>query len=140
MALLHSFFGLGGTIAPFVSTPFVQHFPHRPYLLYALNLGVAVITLAITLIVFRGETEEQLTGRVEGVEREPLNDQPIALADVANNPCAAHGSPATNEASEGPNVLLSSAKKLKIILSMPSVYVFSFYSFLYVSVTWGISS
>ena len=132
MSLLHAFFGLGGTIAPFISTPFVQHFPTKPYLLYAINLAVAMITLGIEVFVFRGMTEEQLTGRKDesadliATTAAPLGDHATEVQATMAYPSSPAGEPVT------PATLASSAQKMKRILSNPAVYIFVFHAFLYV--------
>jgi hypothetical protein len=134
MSLLHAFFGLGGTVAPFVATPFVQHFPTRPYLLYTINLAVALITLAIEVIVFRGRTEEQLTGRKDETENRLAATAAAPLGELAPDVQAAgvEQEPVLGEPVV-PATLVSSAHKMKRILTTPAVYVFTFHAFLYVS-------
>jgi len=133
MSLLHAFFGLGGTVAPFISTPFVQHFPNRPYLLYTINLAVALITLGIEVAVFKGMTEEQLTGRKDEIQ----NEIATAAAPLGELGTDVQAATVQHEAEDGgvatPATLVSSAQKMKRILSNPAVYVFTFHAFLYVS-------
>lgn len=140
MSLLHSFFGLGGTIAPFISTPFVQHHAQRPYLLYTLCLAVAVITLAVEIVVFRGQTEEQLTGRKDRSEAEKRASEagealPVPLPEVgATEARVASQSEARMESGE--EVVAASngsGAKMRTILTTPAAYVFVLHAFLYVS-------
>jgi len=140
MSLLHSFFGLGGTIAPFISTPFVQHHASRPYLLYTLCLAVAVITLAVEVVVFRGQTEEQLTGRKDRSEAEQRASDagealPVPLAEVGAAEARIDGLTATR--TEGGEEVVAtsngSGAKMRTILTSPAVYVFVLHAFLYVS-------
>ncbi|WVQ97850.1 hypothetical protein IAU59_004965 [Kwoniella sp. CBS 9459] len=63
MFLMHAMYGFGATISPFVSTAFVQHEPRRVYLYFAASLGLALLTVASLVIVFRGRTEDQVVGR-----------------------------------------------------------------------------
>jgi len=133
MSLLHAFFGLGGTIAPFISTPFVQQFPNRPYLLYTINLAVALITLAIEVVVFKGRTEEQLTGRKEDDRNLLAATATAPLGELATDVQAARIEQETAEEPVVQATLVSSAQKMKQILSNPAVYVFTFHAFLYVS-------
>jgi hypothetical protein len=132
MALLHSFFGLGGTVAPFISTPFVQHFPKKPYLLYTINLAVALLTLSVETAVFRGQTEEQLTGKPERMAEstESKTEAPMPLAEMGTAEAEVAHRGAESQVPSRP--LLSSSAKMKIILTTPAVYVFVLHAFLYV--------
>lgn len=131
MSLLHAFFGLGGTVAPFISTPFVQYYSRRPYLLYTINLAVAVLTLAVEVIVFRGQTEEQLVGKT-GTSTE--NGQPVLLplGEIVPPEAAEEGGRGVEEPSQSPRGLQSSGHKMRRIMTTPVVYVFMLYSLLYV--------
>ncbi|WVF70033.1 hypothetical protein IAT40_004820 [Kwoniella sp. CBS 6097] len=63
MFLMHAMYGFGATVSPFVATAFVQHEQKRVYLYFAASLGLALLTVASLVIVFRGRTEDQVVGR-----------------------------------------------------------------------------
>ena len=71
-------FGLGATIAPFLSTPFVQKLPNRAYLFFLVTLGVALITAAVLVLVFEMRTEAQIVGGVSEVKVE------LSTQDISN--------------------------------------------------------
>lgn len=129
MSLLHAFFGLGGTISPFISTPFVQRYSTQPNLLYTINLGVAVLTLAVEVFVFKGQTEEQLLGKAKAREESGVVALPLGELVPPETVPRPEGSQTEGNATR----LESSSSKMRRILSSPAVYVFIFYSFLYVS-------
>lgn len=62
---VQSCFGLGATIAPFISTAFAQHVPDRAYLYYLVAVGVALGTAVVLVLVFETRTEEQIVGHLD---------------------------------------------------------------------------
>jgi hypothetical protein len=62
LSLLHAFFGLGATIAPFISTQFVKHVS-KAYRYYTVAAAVAVFTALLLVLVFEGRTDDQVVGR-----------------------------------------------------------------------------
>ncbi|ORY26856.1 major facilitator superfamily domain-containing protein [Naematelia encephala] len=68
MFLMHAVYGLGATVSPLVSTEFVKRVP-RIYLYFTVSLGLAIITLVVLALVFRGRTEDQVVGVRPDVEK-----------------------------------------------------------------------
>jgi Na+/melibiose symporter-like transporter len=56
-------FSIGGTIAPFFATPFVERMGDRPYLYFYISMGVAIFAFGIMGLAFvRGGIEEIVQG------------------------------------------------------------------------------
>ncbi|ODN96385.1 hypothetical protein L198_04099 [Cryptococcus wingfieldii CBS 7118] len=120
MFLMHALYGFGATISPFVATAFVQHIPDRVYLYFTVSLGLAVLTAALVLGVFRLRTEDQIVGsRQEEVEEKK------------------EVSPTETVQEDGPPVKKinqDSGSKMKRILKTPVVHYMAFYMVIYVGV------
>jgi len=69
MFYVQSCFGLGATIAPFISTAFAQHVTERAYLYYIVAMAVALITAVVLVLVFELRTEEQVVGNADKAQR-----------------------------------------------------------------------
>ncbi|WWD22161.1 hypothetical protein CI109_106650 [Kwoniella shandongensis] len=125
MFLMHAMYGFGATVSPFVSTAFVQHVGQEVYYYYAVSLGLALITVAALLIVFKLRTEEQIVGHraVEGQEA-PLSENEKAAGERRTVPVSA----GYVEGAGG------SSGKMKQILKTPSVHFMAFYILIYVGV------
>ena len=92
MFYVQSCFGLGATIAPFISTAFAQHVPDRAYLYYLVSMGVALVTTLVLVLVFEVRTEEQIVGNMEenttvesGQVMESVGEKEDSRVEVAMN-------------------------------------------------------
>lgn len=154
MSFVQAAFSGGATIAPFLSTAFAQHLPHRSYLYFLVAMGVALIAMAILLVAFRGMTEEQIVGTgALAPEGSPAGVEPKHEAGVQvgekerapTPPAIADGAVAPADATvgalgEAAVLENSSGAKLKRILARPAIYVLMAWSFLYIAVEVGTSS
>ena len=62
MFAVQACFGVGGTIAPLISTAFADHVPRRAYLYFFVAMGIALVTLVTMILTIQGRTEEQVIG------------------------------------------------------------------------------
>ncbi|KAL7424380.1 hypothetical protein Q5752_000062 [Cryptotrichosporon argae] len=143
MFLVHAVYGLGATVAPLVSTQFVERIPDRVYLYYAVSLGMALATAALVILVFAGRTEDQVVGRRVDDARTPAgscSDVP-RLVEAQEQGCDQGAQ--TNEAAaldavrpavvaEKPNS--TSSGKMGRILRLPAVHFMAVYIMFYVGI------
>lgn len=137
LCLLHSAYGLGATIAPFISTQFVKYVP-QAYKYYLIAMAVAVFTAVLLAVVFEGRTEDQViakrvssTADVEdGEEAIPLrsNGDGEELGGDGPGDTVEMGEKGRVERHEG------SGGKLWRVLRLPAVWALVLYSVIYVSV------
>ena len=160
MFLLHAFYGLGATISPLVSTEFVKKVQDKVYLYFWVSLGLAGLTVASLVLVFRFRTEDQVVGRrkdplavgtaVENQDEKAL--QPLRAPkgafreeDIGPEPSGAgttiegevvgtpHDSTRSSSAERktGPK---GSGSKMRRIMGTPSVHFMACYICIYVGV------
>lgn len=135
MAFVQACFGLGGTLAPFLSTAFAANVDKAWYY-YFVAMGVAIIALVIMLLALDMRTEEQLIQPTTDV------DQPLAEARVEGSAeaDAEKMGPVADAEKMDPAVeaepvvkkKASSGQKMKRIFATPAVYALMGFSFLYV--------
>lgn len=119
MAFVQACFGLGGTLAPFLSTAFAANVDKAWYY-YFVAMGVAIIAVVVMMLAFDMRTEEQLiqpeAERWEAAEATKVESQGDQVAtEVVAKPKS------------------SSGQKMKRIFATPAVYALMGFSFLYVS-------
>lgn len=146
MFMSHAVYGLGATVSPFVATAFVQRVTSRFYLYFTISLALALGTVVVLLLTFKGRSEDQIVGqRVnEGAEVDapsiPVPD-PGAMALGESEARANEEKPkdvtmVPTESGEVADLeVRGSSQKLKAILSTPRAYFLAIYIFLYVSGT-----
>lgn len=67
LSIVQACFSIGGTIAPFFATPFVERVGDRPYLYFYISMGVATFAFGIMGVAFvRGGIEDIVTGVKSG--------------------------------------------------------------------------
>jgi MFS family permease len=149
MFLVQACFGVGATIAPFISTAFAQRVPNRSYLYFLVAMGVGILCFVLMISVFELRTEDQIVGRKEDVRVELVDGPKVDIVpqgDTVQGDVDKEGDvqiPAVvpqemgmdghsgQTAGEGRNQ--SSGAKLSRILRTPVVYALLGYNFLYVS-------
>jgi hypothetical protein len=135
LSLLHAFFGLGATIAPFISTQFVKHVS-KAYRYYTVAAAVAVFTALLLVLVFEGRTDDQVVGRrVTALSSGGIRSDPSEGREQ-------HGHEREDSASEIKQKEEGyeqegggggTGDKMKRILKLRSVWAVVVYSFIYVS-------
>jgi hypothetical protein len=117
LSIVQACFSIGGTIAPFFATPFVERMGDRPYLYFYISMGVAIFAFGIMGLAFvRGGIEDIVRGPkvIEGV---------YAVEDGSMGGGPARG----NE--EGDH----SWEKIRRLLTNPLILALMMWSFFYVS-------
>lgn len=148
MSLVQASFGLGGTLAPFLSTAFAANV-ERAWYYYFVAMGVALAAVVVLVLALQGRTEEQLIliqavdeagggvggvgeagggGKAEDGVRD--NSTTAAVGGDTEKPVAVeHGKRrVVNKANAA-----SSGAKMKRILATPAVYAVMGFAFFYVS-------
>ena len=157
MFLLHAFYGLGATISPLVSTEFVKKVQNKVYLYFWVSLGLAGLTVAALVLVFRFRTEDQVVGRRKdpsavGTEVEnqdekalqPLSGSGKAIREEETGDSSAGTLPegegeANHESANSSSVdqiqvAKGSGSKMRRIMTTPAVHFMAFYICIYVGV------
>ncbi|BEI86825.1 hypothetical protein CcaverHIS002_0701710 [Cutaneotrichosporon cavernicola] len=170
MAFVQACFGLGGTLAPFLSTAFAAHVDKAWYY-YFVAMGVSMIALVVMLVAFDMRTEEQLIQpenweageKLETAEEREhaeaaaaaaafrLSESAAAQAELNEKSAEAKSETEaeadtkaeptpTTPRSPAPKKPASSGRKMKRIFATPAVWALMGFSFLYIGVEVAISS
>ena len=150
MFLAHAFYGLGATISPLVSTEFVKKVDDKVYLYFWVSLGIAGLTVAALVLVYRFRTEDQVVGRRKdplavGTETEARPEaggekdrdlDPSAGLELGSRTQSEIPTATTTDSTEEQPKKGSrgSGGKLKRIMKTPSVHFMAFYICIYVGV------
>lgn len=141
MAFVQACFGLGGTLAPFLSTAFAAHVREVWYY-YFVAMGVAIIALVVMLVAFQMRTEEQLIQPENwkaGEKLETAQERERAAQAEAREKGEVEVAQLEPEP-EAPKKPATSGQKMKRIMATPAVWALMGFSFLYIGVEVAISS
>ncbi|CAK9782537.1 unnamed protein product [Cutaneotrichosporon oleaginosum] len=153
MAFVQACFGLGGTLAPFLSTAFAANVVEAWYY-YFVAMGVAIVAFVVMLVAFDMRTEEQLIQPEDweaGERLETAQDRERAAAAQAQAALSekkkeqTEGAEAKSEPEPEPELEIAkkratSGQKMKRIFATPAVWALMGFSFLYIGVEVAISS
>jgi fucose permease len=145
MAFVQACFGLGGTLAPFLSTAFAANVREAWYY-YFVAMGVALLALVIMLLAFDMRTEEQLIQPEdwkEGERLETAQDRERAAQAEREREMREKGGEVESEPEpepKAPKKPATSGQKMKRIFATPAVWALMGFSFLYIGVEVAISS
>ena len=120
-------FGLGATIAPFLSTLVVERFAGRPHLFFLVAMGVSCVNALILLVTFKGRTENQVLGVSQKGEQEPSRNVEADIGHLASEADALLPRKSKGKSAE-------SSKKMKRIFVSRAVWAILGWDFFYVRV------
>ena len=118
LSIVQACFSIGGTVAPFFATPFVERVGDRPYLYFYISMGVATFAFSIMGLAFITGGIEDI---VDGARRNEAGGE-TGYASVASTEVV--GRPKESGHSWG---------KLKRLLTDPLILALMAWSFFYVS-------
>ncbi|KAI9634044.1 major facilitator superfamily domain-containing protein [Dioszegia hungarica] len=121
MFMSHAVYGLGATVSPFVATAFVQRVTSRFYLYFTISLALALGTVVVLLLTFKGRSEDQIVGQRSEARANEEKPKDVTMVPTES------GEVADLE-------VRGSSQKLKAILSTPRAYFLAIYIFLYMGV------
>ena len=143
VSIVQACFGLGATIAPFISTPFAQNI-HRAYLYFLVAAGIALFVLVIVLLTIQGRTEAQCVGHLplKQDEKRSAGDRAVLeLEGQAPHPTASvvdHGGRLQTDPDRAGAITvqpeISSGAKMRLMFSTKATWTLVAYQFIYVRI------